>query len=187
MSDEQLQLFNVPGHPARRPRGLTAPLGQASLRHDHVVLVAMIAMIAASIVFAFGVERGKRVAHTEQSPSIAQALSIPEATMSAKRPETVVGSTDSKASSAPQKQPLKAASASVAGDAQFAIQVVTCRQTQSARRELRQLQQRGENAFLLQRQGKTTVLVGPFPTKENAASKLSALRQRYQDCFLRTL
>jgi cell division septation protein DedD len=73
------------------------------------------------------------------------------------------------------------------GESRFAVQVVSYSQAKFAQQELQQLQRQGEKAFLLKRQGKTTLLVGPFPTKENAASKLSGLRPRYRDCFIRTL
>ena len=175
MPDEQLQLFDVPGQPARLRRSATPSLGHATLRHDHAVLLAMIVMIAASMLFAFGVERGKHVVQAERSrSSVMQTASAPEAA-------TIP-------TPAPQTRPSKLASSE---EARFAVQVVSYRQAKFAQRELQQLQRQGENAFLLQRQGKTTVMVGPFLTKEHAASNVSRLRQRYReryrDCFIRTL
>ena len=176
MSDEQLQLFDVPEHPAHRRRGFTS-LGQATLRHDHAVLLVITALIVSSIVFAFGVERGKRVARAEQrtSRSIVEAVPEPVAT-----PQPVAA--PGKPAKLIQK-PSKLAS----NESGFAVQVVSCNQAKFAQQELRQLQRQGEKAFLVQRDGRTALLVGPFPTKEHAAGKLSALRQQYRDCFIRTL
>ena len=162
MSDEQLQLFDVPERLAHRRREF-ASLGHATLRHDHAVLLIMTALIVASIVFAFGVERGKRLAHTEL-PAPVSAVEAPTT------PKLV-------------QKPSKLASEASG----FAVQVVSCTQAKFAQQALQQLQRQGEKAFLLQQQGRTMLLVGPFSTKANAAGKLSTLRQRYRDCFIRTL
>ena len=45
----------------------------------------------------------------------------------------------------------------------------------------------GEKAFLVMREGRTMVYVGPFPSKMNASEKVVSLRPRYQDCFVRPL
>ena len=78
-------------------------------------------------------------------------------------------------------------STATAGKSRFAIQVVAYRRLPQARRELELLQARGERAFLVMRDGRTIVYVGPFPSKGNAAEKLTALKARYQDCFVKTL
>lgn len=74
-----------------------------------------------------------------------------------------------------------------AGKSRYAIQVVTFSRPNLAKQELDRLQARGERAFLVMRDGRTRVYVGPFPSKDNASQKLTSLRGRYQDCFLRTL
>ena len=70
---------------------------------------------------------------------------------------------------------------------QFAIQVVSYRQPELAQKELQRLQQRGEHAFMLLKQGTAALLVGPFSTKETASVKLTGLRSLYHDCFVRNL
>ncbi len=69
----------------------------------------------------------------------------------------------------------------------YAIQVVTYSEPHLAKQELDRLQARGERAFLIMREGRTNVYVGPFPSRDNASQKLTMLKTRYQDCFLRTL
>ena len=174
MSDEQLQLFNVPAHPAHRRGGCTS-LGQATLRHDHAVLLVMTALIIASVVFAFGVERGKRLVRAEQPAFVAEALPAPEPVTSS----APVSSKPAKLAPKTSKLAFK--------ESNFAVQVVSYNQAKFAQQELQQLQRQGEKAFLLQQQGRTTLLIGPFPTKAHAVDKLSTLRQRYQGCFIRTL
>ena len=74
-----------------------------------------------------------------------------------------------------------------AGTSRYAIQVVTYRQRQLAKNELERLHARGERAFLIIREGRTSVYVGPFPSRDNASEKLVSLKTRYLDCFLKTL
>ena len=194
MSDEQLQLFEGPERPVRFRRRMPTSLGHATLRHDHAVLLAMTALIVASVVFALGVERGKRLAKTESRSlrTIAESIPNPSASiMPVAVPSAPVDVARVKASAAPA--PVKPAkmtkkpSRLAAETSNFAVQVVSYSQVKFAQQELRQLQRRGEHAFLLQQQGRMTLLVGPFPTKEHAVSKLSTLRQRYEGCFVRTL
>ena len=199
MSDEQLQLFDTAERSARPRRAFNPTLGHAVLRHDHAVLLAIAMLIGASITFALGVERGKRLAGAESRVrfSIAAdgARDAPRST-TVMSPMTPAGIDRSPAPATPPAAapaPRKPANAPskpsklAAETSGFAVQVVTYSQPKVAHQELQQLQQKGEKAFLLQRAGKTSLLVGPFPTKEHATSKLSALRSRYRDCFIRTL
>ena len=202
--DMQLELFNVP-HQTPIRRNITA-IGNLQLRHDHVVLLLIAVLIGCSVVFAMGVERGKSVAQAAGlflSPQgvAAKAVQVPQQT-TVKRAET---SADQQASAkappaksspvpvgpraVPDKRVAPSAPVKVAADerSRFAIQVVSYRQPRLAQRELQRLQQRGEQAFLIMKQDKVVVFVGPFPTKSHASSKLVRLRQQYQDCFLRSL
>ena len=67
------------------------------------------------------------------------------------------------------------------------MQVVTFSRPHLAKQEMERLHARGERAFLVMRDGRTVVYVGPFPSKTNASQKVASLRTLYQDCFVRTL
>ena len=69
----------------------------------------------------------------------------------------------------------------------YAVQVVTYSRPLLAKQELQRLQAKGEPAFLVMREGRTSVYVGPFPTKGNAQEKVARLKARYQDCFVKSL
>jgi len=69
----------------------------------------------------------------------------------------------------------------------YAVQVVTYSRPLLAKQELQRLQANGESAFLVIRDGRTSVYVGPFPTKGNAQEKVARLKTRYQDCFVKSL
>jgi cell division septation protein DedD len=88
---------------------------------------------------------------------------------------------------APKPAPAAAKPPSRAGTSRYAIQVIAYSRMPQARQELERLRARGERAFLVMRNGRTIVFVGPFPSKGNAVEKLTSLRTRYQDCFVKTL
>jgi cell division septation protein DedD len=67
------------------------------------------------------------------------------------------------------------------------VQVVSYTQAQRAKQELDRLHSNGEPAFLIMRNGYTVVFVGPFPSKDDALGKISGLRNRYRDCFVKSL
>jgi len=89
------------------------------------------------------------------------------------------------ADAAQERAPATPSDARKSGGSRYAVQVVTYRQATLAKREMERLRARGEQAFLLMRNGRTMVFVGPFPSKGNAAEKLTTLRPRYHDCFIK--
>jgi cell division septation protein DedD len=70
---------------------------------------------------------------------------------------------------------------------QYAIQVVTYKNRQYAERELKRLQETGERGFIVTSQTHAVLFVGPFDSKTAAKEKMTSLRSRYSDCFLKTL
>ena len=166
------------------------------MRPDHAVLGVILLLIGTSVVFAFGVERGKHVARTEPgifepSASVSQhqaSAAGPGETLATRPPMGGKGSAAT--SSAPNtvpKQPSPKPGKTIVPKSRFAVQVVSYSQLKLAQRELQRLQQRGEEAFLVSSQDRTVLLVGPFVNKERASSKLVSLKRRYQDCFVRAL
>jgi cell division septation protein DedD len=67
------------------------------------------------------------------------------------------------------------------------VQVATYQRVQLARAELERLRALGEPAFLVTRNGRFSVNVGPFPSKQTASRKGATMKERYHDCFVRSL
>jgi cell division septation protein DedD len=166
------------------------------------MLLVVGGLVGVSIVFALGVERGKQLARAERpllgaQTILANGAQAPQAPADVKA--KAVAPTDRTPDASPPKTTpeLKAAPKAgsspkaptkiVGGKSRYAVQVVSYRRPKLARLELQRLQQRGERAFLLMKQDTVALLVGPFPSKENAQAKLASLRQRYEGCFLRSL
>lgn len=202
-SDSQLELFDLPH---QTPQAQFDSMNRLALRPDHAVLLVMTGLIGCSIVFACGVERGKQLARAEQpllspraargeTPSslqaapeskIATSTPLPSQPASASAPAPV--SAPAKILPRPTPTPRVATPTKrVAGSSRFAIQVVSYTQTPLAQRELQRLQHRGEQAFIVKKENRVVLLIGPFPSKAIASAKLTNLKPYYQDCFIRAL
>ena len=185
--ENQLELFDLSVEPGRRPRRESLGRLLIHLRYDQAVLAGIIGLLGLTVVFASGVERGKQLARTERTllreradspagPSTVRT-SAPAVTTPALKPLTPPAS---------PKAPAKPVTAP-AGKRRYAVQVVTYSRPQLAKQELQRLQANGEAAFLVMRHGRTSVYVGPFPSRERATEKVAGLKMRYQDCFVKTL
>lgn len=184
----QLELFEVGQRCAPAPRRYSLGRVFVHARYDQLVLAGIAGIIGLTIIFASGVERGKRLARGERAAATrtaAKAAAVPAADATAK--PAAPAKAAATATAAPAVKKATPASAPKPARSKFAIQVVTYSRMQRAREELARLQSRGESAFLVTRGELTTVYVGPFATRTDASTRLSRLKPRYQDCFLKTL
>jgi hypothetical protein len=211
LAEKQLELFDVTKSPRPQPRRQTPGWVIVPLRHDQVILAAIAGLIGLTVVFATGVERGKQLVRAERAswvrspvdaPGGAKRVTTPSRdreSQNAARPDAVRPAsvplklpTEVSPKSTPKvTAPVKVASAppaSSAGSAsRYAVQVVTYRTPQLAKRELNRLHASGEPGFLVMRNGYTVVYAGPFPSKAHARDKVTELKRRYGDCFIKTL
>lgn len=210
-AEKQLELFDVTKSPRPQPRRQTPGWVIVPLRHDQVILAAIAGLIGLTVIFATGVERGKQLVRVERAswvrspvdaPGGAKRVTTPSRdreSQNAARPDAVgpasvplkLPAEVSPKNTPKVTAPVKVASAppaSSAGSAsRYAVQVVTYRTPQLAKRELNRLHASGEPGFLVMRNGYTVVYAGPFPSKEHAREKVTELKRRYGDCFIKTL
>lgn len=200
--DTQLEMFDLPaGKAGSKPRQAWWVIEPLRLRADHAMLGVIMMLVAGSVVFAVGIERGKVVARTERRlDTMATTVEVPPAskTMSpstidhkslpASPARPVTPSTSPAPNAVPgMKKPAKSVAQAPQSSSKYAVQVVSYSQPQLAKRELQRLQERGEDAFLLVVNDHTVLMVGPFGSRDRASQKVSALKQYYRDCFVRTL
>lgn len=191
MADEtttQLELFQVAEQPpARRQIGR---LGQVQFRYDHAVLLVIGLLIASSVVFALGVERGKKLVPVQETPAMSPAPAPATVALSEREARTpsvaVTVPATAKPTTPNATKPANVPSSS-AGAGQFAVQVVSYSLDDNAQRELQRLKEQGQTAFLVKRQQKTLLFVGPFATKDRAKEALESLKTRYPGCFIQKL
>ena len=186
--DGQLELFDLSGQPTAKPRHTTLGRLVLQIRQDQLMVAGIAGLVGFTVVFALGVERGKQLVRSErvlfarqQPPPQPQAVAPAPSSVKTAQPVTAAPAT-----AVTPRAPTKVATPG-ASRSRYAVQIVTYRQPQLAKRELERLQAKGERAFLVNRQGLTALCVGPFPSKDNAKAKLVQLKDRYQGCFLKTL
>ena len=188
--DGQLELFDLSDQPTAKPRHTTLGRLVLQIRQDQLMVAGIAGLVGLTIVFALGVERGKQIVRSERVLLARQQAPQPQTVVPAPSPSSAKTTKPAQATSpAPvkPKTPVKLAAPSATSRSRYAVQVVTYRQPQLAKRELDRLQAKGERAFLMSRKGLTVLCVGPFPSKDNAQEKLVQLKDRYQGCFLKTL
>lgn len=183
-TERQLELFDVVGRPGRVARQETVGRFLLHARYDQLVLAGISGLIGLTVVFACGVERGKQFARAEQAALAHQEHTAP--------PPSMTGAGKLPAANQPLPVVLPAPKAKVPskpvfGKSRYAVQVVTYSRPVLAKQELHRLKERGEAAFLMMRDGRTSVYVGPFPSKLFANRKLTKLKSWYQDCFVKLL
>ena len=223
---QQFELFDLSGQPVARLRHEALGRLVFQLRYDQLVLSSMALLMGLTVVFAFGVERGKGLGRRETASTAfvrqssanppASALpsseepgperaarpmpstptnpvepqtappAAPQAKPKSRVASATAASTTTKASASTTRREAPKAQAGK-GNGRYAIQVVTFTRAQAAKRELDRLIARGERAFLVMRKDRTVVYVGPFPSQTRASEKLTMLKTRYQDCFLKIL
>ena len=202
--ENQLELFELKGSPASQT---SQEVGRVRLhvRYDQLVLTCMAGLIGVTVVFACGVERGKQLARSEQRILLAkQEPPIPVPAVSTGTSDTVTTPSSVPTTSVtpvapdetatPLRTPIspsatikKTPTKTVQVRSRYAVQVVTYSRPQLAKQELDRLRAKGEQAFLVIRDDRTMVYVGPFPTKGNASEKMVSLKTSYRDCFIKTL
>ncbi len=186
----QLELFDLEHKAAPRPQHRPA-VGKVHfmLRHDQLVLVGIGALIGLTVVFAFGVERGKQLARVERvnaKTNLSQSVDVVYAEPQTQKQEQLIQVTTVPAESAvvasPEVNSVRANELSG-----YAIQIVTYTKQEYAERERKRLEDSGELAFVKTYGEHSVLFIGPFESKDVAKRKLSSLKATYSDCFLKSL
>ena len=183
--ENQLELFHLEGQAAPKPHRELVGHVRLQLRFDQFILASVVGIISLTIIFACGVERGKQIARYEGSAS--SALEPQPALPAIPAPPAATKMTPLHVPASSVAPKSKTPGKPVAPRSRYAVQVVTFSRPLLAKQELDRLQSRGEHAFLIIRDGRTAVYVGPFTSKSHASVKVSTLKSTYQDCFVKVL
>ncbi len=185
--EHQLELFDLSNQPVARLQRETFGRLLIHLRYDQLVLGGIATLLGVTVVFACGVERGKQLVRGERMMVARQQPAASDQKTAPAAPEQKAAVEPHKAEKKTPSTPEAPAKATGKGASRYAVQVVTYSRPTLAKREMERLKARGERVFLVMRDGRTMVYVGPFPSKVNASEKLTSLRPHYQDCFIKPL
>ena len=192
--ENQLELFDVANQPAARMHRESLGRMVVHLRYDQAILLGIAALLGITVIFAFGVERGKQLVRSDALRVARQVQAAPVAAPPNAPTESVKKSEGVPTQSAPQNAPAMAPQTAkpktrlaASGTSRYAIQVATYTKPNLAKVEMQRLRSRGESAFIIIREGRTIVYAGPFPSRDHASEKLVNMKSHYQDCFIKTL
>ena len=146
-----------------------------SVSFDMLLLYLILSLMVALLVYAAGVEIGRR--NQRMLPVKASAIPLPRVkeTQKPKRASAAFPA-------APQAKPVSPPPAGV-----YTIQVASYRQTGPAEKAMEALKQKGYAGFILTESGsdKIAVCVGNFAKVAEAQPKLKELKSLHPDCFVR--
>jgi len=185
MPDEQRQkdLFDDYGRQRKQSKRLQDMLPKKvsfSFSLEHLVFLGIGAMMTMVLLFALGVEKGRRLV---LGHDLTKRTAISEPKRS--EPETVLTA---------RKEPLKKAEEAVKADPaklpdraerEYTIQTATFRRKASAEEEASRLKKDGFEPYVIAKGDFFQVCVGNFRNKEDADKHLVKLRLRYKDCFIK--
>ncbi|KPK96578.1 MAG: hypothetical protein AMJ95_13425 [Omnitrophica WOR_2 bacterium SM23_72] len=186
----QLEMFSAQSQSFSRKGDRHDNLFFNFVRSYEKAILVIIGMVAVSIIsFGLGVEKGKRVTSVKFSPRLdmAKKPALPPVKVApAEQPKPQVtgkpvalpeGSAEVKEKSAPQFLEQQG----------YVIQLASYQQRNFADREAEELKKKGFSPIILKKGVFTVLYVGNFPSKESASAKLSELRERYTDCYIKKL
>ena len=185
MQDKQLYLFGVQSNGGEnlKKQRLGLPL-------DILIISGVVFVLSLIVAFSLGIEKGKKIALKNLSPDMVLAeKNVEEAKETISDKGTVL---DSKAElkvekSEPPAEVSNAPVETVSDKQKYNIQVASFAQETAARREVKELKEKGYPASVSKKGKYIVIYVGEFEDKEEAKSKLELLKKRYKDCILRQL
>jgi len=180
MEEYQKELFhNVYSDKKLKKKRFKKPLFVKSnvkinLSYEQLSLFTILFVLLLSVIFTLGVERGKNISFKSNTAKVSVLDKK-------KTPEVKV----EPISKEEKKEPL--ASKEVPSE-YFTIQVVTYKKDSLVKSELKYLEKKGYEAFVVTSgRNNKHICVGKFNSKNNPDIKkaLMQLRKRYKDCFIK--
>ena len=154
-----------------------------SVSFDTLLLGIVLSLMTALLLYAVGVEIGRR--QKRMLPVVEKRELLP--TVETKVPPAQPPQETPKPKQVQQKPNLKPIVQQPLLIGAYTIQVASYRQTGPAQKALEPLKKKGYGAFLLTDSGsaKIAVCVGNFAKAPEAQRQLKELKQMYPDCFVR--
>ncbi len=214
-SQSQFEFF--PASAAKAPQGRPSRylLKDLTLSAEHIIVLAIVFLMAMVVFFSFGVEKGKRIVKVSilEAAGISRAITpvtpvtdrivVPSRTLTVQgeahaAPPVAVSPQEAKERLRSPRGGVDAPSdASPETDARpqkentqddiFTVQVASFKSSESARKEAMLLKQKGYDILVLPKGKHSIVCVGKFGQQNEAKVFLNKLKNRYNDCLVRRL
>ena len=157
------------------------------ISYERLTFISIAGILAIVVVFALGVERGKRVSQAPVIPQPADLKVVTEVNGTEEEAvevkiainEVFPGSTDVSAEEA--KPPEIAVPAS----GPYTVQLVAYKNKQDVENEMKYLVKSGYKPFLIPSGKFSQVCVGEYATNDEAKKTMQELKTKYKECFTR--
>ena len=156
-----------------------------SFSYETLIIMLIGIVLAASILFSLGVERGRSLEFSSaiSSPGAVQpVVEIPPANTVIEQPAEVQKQAVVKPE---KKQEVVKTAPSVAADKPFTIQVASYKTRDLAEKELTRLKNKGYSSDILKKGDYFILCVGSYTKKELANQALPYWERRYKGCIVR--
>jgi cell division septation protein DedD len=169
---------------------------------DTLILIGIVIGLLLTVAFSLGVERGRKIAYVDAKKETIMPVLVKEAPLAVSAEEAAEGiiqpaSSHTSAQVAPSTASEKTAKQAPPPVAEkpaqaetpetgYGIQIATYVHQSRADREADDLKTKGYPTIVAKKGEFFVVFVGPFTKKEDAGNKLSTLRKKYSDCFIKT-
>lgn len=163
-----LNKFNKPIFPQHRLN--------LSLSYEMLIIILIGLLLAASIIFSLGVERGRSLNSAEvEAPAAIQPVVATPATPPTPAPAEPIAPVVAEAPKPPPKAVGKP----------YTIQVASYKTRDLAGKEMTQLKAIGYSADIIKKGDYFILCVGSFANKDAAKQTLAAMEKRYKGCLIR--
>jgi len=163
-----LNKFNKPLFPQHRLN--------ISVSYEVLIIVLIGAVLAVSVVFSLGVERGRNLSGKDiaieeiETPATVEPVSV----QVAEAPEP-----------ATQAAPVNVEPPKPAAQKPYTIQVASYKAKDMADKELSRLRSAGYSAEVIKKGNYFILCVGSFESKDSAKKVLSEMQKKYKGCYTR--
>jgi len=163
-----LNKFNKPLFPQHRLN--------ISVSYEVLIIVLIGAVLAVSVVFSLGVERGRNLSGKDiaieeiETPATVEPVSV----QVAEAPEP-----------ATQAAPVNVEPPKPAAQKPYTIQVASNKAKDMADKELSRLRSAGYSAEVIKKGNYFILCVGSFESKDSAKKVLSEMQKKYKGCYTR--
>ncbi len=163
-----LNKFNKPLFPQHRLN--------ISVSYEVLIIVLIGAVLAVSVVFSLGVERGRNLSGKDiaieeiETPATVEPVSV----QVAEAPEP-----------ATQAAPVNVEPPKPAAEKPYTIQVASYKAKDMADKELSRLRSAGYSAEVIKKGNYFILCVGSFESKDSAKKVLSEMQKKYKGCYTR--
>lgn len=189
----QIELFPKSGGQVFSSAHQPFVIKDLTLSAENIIVLGIIFIVTMVVFFSVGVERGKRLVKTslpavdeivtateEETKLSAESVAVPKVLA----PEKIGGAEKPVQDSGTEKRQVL--EIPIDEHFRYTIQVASFKSLQYAQKEVKSLESRGHESFIMPKGNHQIVCVGRFSAKGEAKEYAHKIKDRYQDYLIRS-